>query len=409
MANVSACPDRESLVRILSGGSSPGEIEQVADHLLDCAACGTLFDSLLQNDSTVIALRNAPREVGPADGAIERLQSRLTRLRPAAAIAASGEETLGLSADSSRDAEQPASPTESTEAGLTFLNPGQQPDEIGRLGPYRILKKLGQGGMGMVFLAEDVLLQRKVALKTMLPQAAATAQSRERFFREARAAAAIEHAHIVVIHQVGEDNGVPYLAMALLRGQSLEERLAKEGKLLPAEAARIAVEMAEGLGAAHAEGLVHRDIKPGNVWLEGPSGQVKLLDFGLARAETDTTHLTQSGVILGTPAFMAPEQARNENVDSRADLFALGCVLYVMLTGKRPFTGNTLVGVLTSLAVDTPLPPHEVAPEVPRALSDITMRLLAKSPQDRPASAKAVAGQLRRIPGAAPPAEVAGV
>lgn len=154
-----------------------------------------------------------------------------------------------------------------------FLRPPQQSDELGRLGHYRILKKLGAGGMGMVFLAEDILLCRKIALKVMLPQFSASPTARERFLREARAAASIEHEHIVPIFQVGEDNHVPFLAMPLLKGEPLDVRLARDGKLPVAEALRIAREMAEGLAAAHAHQLIHRDIKPGNVWLEQRSEQ----------------------------------------------------------------------------------------------------------------------------------------
>ena len=304
----------------------------------------------------------------------------------------------------------------SIEEKLDFLAPAQGPDEIGRLGTYRILKKLGAGGMGMVFLAEDTLLRRKVALKTMLPNIAVSPQARERFLREARAAAAIEHSHIVAIYQVGEDNGVPFLAMPFLKGQPLDERLKLETRLPEAEALRIAAEMADGLAAAHAQGLIHRDIKPGNVWLEsnheprpsgsaaealpdgrGSSGHVKLLDFGLARAEGDTTHLTQSGAIVGTPAFMAPEQARNEAIDGRADLFSLGCVLYAMLTGQRPFHGDTTMALLSALALDTPEEPHKVNPAVSPAVSAFTMRLLAKKAADRVATARAASEELRRL------------
>jgi len=148
------------------------------------------------------------------------------------------------------------------DASLSFLAPAQGPDELGRLGPYRILKKLGAGGMGMVFLAEDTMLKRKVALKTMLPHVAVNPQARERFLREARAAAAIEHAHVITIHQVGEDNGVPFLAMPLLKGESLEDRLAREKRLPLDEAIRVTCEMAAALAAAHAQGLIHRDINP---------------------------------------------------------------------------------------------------------------------------------------------------
>jgi serine/threonine protein kinase len=280
-----------------------------------------------------------------------------------------------------------------------FLGPPQASDEIGRLGPYRVLQVLGTGGMGVVFRAEDPQLQRPVALKAMLPLIAANPANRQRFLREARAAAAITHDHIVTIFQVGEDRGLPFLAMQLLQGESLEDRVRRERKLPVAEIVRIGREVADGLAAAHAHGLVHRDIKPGNIWLEGNRGRVKILDFGLARPATDAVKLTQSGAIVGTPAYMAPEQARADQVDARADLFSLGCVLYRMSTGTVPFRGDDMIALLAALALDTPTSPREVNPEIPAALSDLVMHLLAKNPADRPESATVVIEALDVIAG----------
>jgi serine/threonine protein kinase len=274
------------------------------------------------------------------------------------------------------------------------LAPPQGPGEIGRLGPYRVSRVLGVGGMGVVFEAVDIQLHRSVALKALLPALAASAPSRERFLREARAAAAIEHDHVVTIYQVGEDRGLPYLAMQLLRGESLETRLRRDGRLPPAEALRVGREVAEGLAAAHERGLIHRDVKPANIWLQAGSGRVKLLDFGLARATADDSHLTQSGAVLGTPAYMAPEQVGGRAVDGRADLFALGCVLYRCLTGRLPFAGADALAILSALATETPPPVRELNPEVPTALSGLVMRLLAKDPNRRPPSARAVADAL---------------
>src|SRR5262249_27187820 len=203
-----------------------------------------------------------------------------------------------------------------------FLGPPQEPGELGRLGAYRVLRVLGVGGMGIVFHAEDVQLRRAVALKCLLPALAATSQARQRFLREARAAAAIEHEHVVVIYQVGEDRGIPFLAMQLLQGESLEDRLRREPLLPASQVLRIGREIAVGLAAAHERGLIHRDIKPANVWLEGPQARVKLLDFGLARAVADDTGVSQAGTIVGTPAYMAPEQSRGDPVDARCDLFS---------------------------------------------------------------------------------------
>jgi serine/threonine protein kinase len=301
----------------------------------------------------------------------------------------------------------PPSPSPASDLDLSrLLLLPQGPDELGRLGNYRVLGVLGQGGMGVVFQAEDVQLRRRVALKAMLPGIAASASNRQRFLREAQAAAAIEHDHVVPIYQVGEDNGIPYLAMPLLKGESLNDRLQREGRLPVADVLRIGRETAEGLAAAHGQGLIHRDIKPANLWLESLPGEpggsspryrVKILDFGLARVPADSAQLTQSGVILGTPAFMAPEQAAGKPVDARCDLFSLGCVLYRLCTGELPFKGADSISTLMAVAMEHPRPPRDLDPAVPHALSDLILRLLAKSPDQRPPSALAARTALAAI------------
>jgi serine/threonine protein kinase len=278
-----------------------------------------------------------------------------------------------------------------------FLAPAQAPDELGRLGPYRILKILGHGGMGVVFEAEDPQLRRKVALKAMLPALAASETARQRFLREAQAAAAVEHDHIVPIHLVGEDRGVPFIAMPFLKGESLEQRLARQARLPFHEVVRIGRETAAGLAAAHKRGLIHRDIKPANLWLEEETGRVKILDFGLARATADSAQLTQSGAIVGTPAYMAPEQTKGQPLDPRCDLFSLGCVLYRMCTGELPFKGADTISTLMAVATAEPPPPRKIESSVPRAFSDLVMQLLAKEPAERTPSAQALLEALAEI------------
>ncbi len=283
-------------------------------------------------------------------------------------------------------------------AHLDILEPSQTVKELGRLGGYRVLKVLGAGGMGVVFLADDIGLERLVALKAMKPALAVSESARQRFLREARATAKIKHDHIVVIHQVGEARGAPFLAMEFLEGESLDDRLKREGKLPLPEVLRIGREVADGLAAAHEHGLIHRDIKPGNLWLEGKRGRVKILDFGLARATADDQQqLTQSGAIVGTPAYMAPEQAQAEKVDSRCDLFSLGCVLYRLSTGELPFKGKDQMSMLLALAMTDPVPPHKINPDVPPDLSALILRLLAKDREQRPASAAAVVAALQSL------------
>ena len=233
----------------------------------------------------------------------------------------------------------------------------------------------------------------------MRPKLAAALTNRTRFLKEARAAAALTSDHIVTVYQVGQDNDVPFLAMQLLQGEPLDARLARERRLPVIDAVIIATQTAAGLAAAHDKGLVHRDIKPGNIWLEAdrPGGtfrRVRILDLGLVRGTGGGTQLTTDGVVVGTPHFMAPEQAGGQPVDGRADLFSLGCVIYMMLSGKLAFPGQSTMAVLMALANHTPSPLTAVNPEVPPELSALVARLMAKAPEDRPGSAVEVADHL---------------
>ncbi len=273
-----------------------------------------------------------------------------------------------------------------------------------QLAGYRLTKKLGEGGMGLVFEAEDPRLKRRVAMKVMKPEVALKETHRLRFLREAQAAAAVEHDHIVPILQVGEESGIPFIVMPFLKGEPLDVRL-KRGRLDVSEIITIGLQTAEGLAAAHQQGLIHRDIKPANVWLESGSAhaesrqplRVKILDFGLARISGDEGNLTQSGAIMGTPAYMAPEQARGRSVDHRADLWSLGVMLYEMTTGRRPFTGSDTMAILTALALDIPAPPIAVVPSLPPVLSQVVMKLLEKDPTKRTASAREVVNALQNL------------
>src|SRR5262249_8541141 len=268
--------------------------------------------------------------------------------------------------------------------GLSFLGPPQAVGELGRFGPYRVLRELGRGGMGVVFLAEDPRLGRRVALKVMRPALAATPLARQRFLREARAAAGLTHDNIVSVFQAGEEGGLPYLLMPVLHGETLEARLSREERLPPAVVARLGREVADGLQQAHARGLIHRDVKPGNVWIEEGTGRVKVLDFGLVQVADEAGALTRPGALLGTPSYMAPEQIEPPAaapVAPRCDLFALGCVLSRACTGKAPFQAPGVSATFWAVLNHEPLPPRALNPDVPPALSDLIVRLLAKDPQ----------------------------
>jgi serine/threonine protein kinase/formylglycine-generating enzyme required for sulfatase activity len=275
---------------------------------------------------------------------------------------------------------------------LEFLVPSTRPDSLGRIGHYEVLQVLGKGGFGIVFRAFDDVLQRVVAVKVMAPQLAATSPARKRFLREARTSAQVRHDNVVQVYEVGEQP-LPYLVMEFIPGETLQQRIDRMGPLDVPETVRIGRQIAEGLAAAHATDLIHRDIKPGNVLLEGGQHKVKITDFGLARAADDAS-MTQSGTIAGTPMYMAPEQVVGQTLDQRADLFSLGSVLYQMVAGRPPFRANTTVAVLKRVAEDTPRNIREVIPETPQWLCDIIAKLHAKKPDDRYQSAREVADVL---------------
>ena len=394
----------------LDGSLSAEQMAEAEQLLVNDPLARTVVDEHSQIETFIGRLKEAfamPEFPAEKDPTSDGLRKAVAEQMQQSASANETEANLLSDPLLSTDSEKQAVPHHP----LAFLSPPQAAGEMGRLNGYRVLKQLGEGGMGMVFEAEDMRLMRRVALKVMKPEIAVKEQHRARFIREAQTAAAIEHDHICPIYQVGgEENGVPFIAMPFLKGEALDARLKRQAPLPIAEAIRIGREVAEGLAAAHDAGLVHRDIKPGNIWLEEvrrpqrgndvesrTSYRVKILDFGLARAQSDDVHLTASGAILGTPAYMAPEQARSKPVDHRADLFSLGVMLYEMTTGRRPFSGTDTMSILTSLAIDEPTAPNLINFSVPAELSDLIMRLLSKAPAKRPADGRIVAEELLAI------------
>jgi hypothetical protein len=282
---------------------------------------------------------------------------------------------------------------EGAAAELSFLAPPSEPGSIGRLDHYEILEVIGRGAMGIVLRARDTKLERIVAIKVLAPVLAISAPARQRFVREARAAAAISHDNVIAIHAVEDDSAQPYLIMQFIDGPTLQAKLERSGPLPPIEVLRIGLQIADGLAAAHRQGLIHRDIKPANILLENGIERVKITDFGLAHA-ADEDSLTPSGFIAGTPAYMSPEQANGKRVDHRSDLYSLGSVLYALSTGQPPFRGRTTIEVLQAVRADTPRPAREVNRDVPPWLSELIARLHAKDPADRPSSAQEVADVL---------------
>ena len=279
---------------------------------------------------------------------------------------------------------------------LRFLDPVEGPGSLGALDGYSIRSVLGRGAMGIVLKGYDPALSRLVAIKLLSPTLASSPSFRERFLREARAAAGISHPNVVTIHAVGEHRGLPYLVMEFISGRTLAERIEAGPKLAVVDVLRIGMQVAEGLDAAHRQGLIHRDVKPANLMLEESVERVKITDFGLARAALDRSGLTSLGRVIGTPAYMSPEQVGGGPIDGRSDLFALGCVLTAMVTGHSPFRGKHLVEIIRKVQDVDPPRLSALDPRISEELSDLIARLLAKDPEARLGSAAEVAAALSR-------------
>lgn len=272
------------------------------------------------------------------------------------------------------------------EAAVTALEPPTHPEMLGRIDEFDIEEKIGQGGMGVVFRGFDRSLNRPVAVKVMAPHLGANGVARQRFTREAQAAAAVVHPHVVPIYRVNSSEDRPYIAMALVNGHSLQEHVSENGSLDVKDVVRVSIQIADGLAAAHRQGLIHRDIKPANILMEKDVSRVMISDFGLARAIDDVA-MTQSGCLAGTPHYMSPEQVTGKEIDHRSDLFSVGSVVYFIATGQVPFRAESAFAVINKIMCDDPKSPNQVNSDIPETLSRIIGRLLEKAPADRIQSA----------------------
>jgi serine/threonine protein kinase/WD40 repeat protein len=370
MLTTTSCPDSTTLERLLTGLLPEAETCELAAHLEVCESCTNAAGELVSSDSLTALLAEPAAKVATVE-----VPKTVNLHAPSLAVTPIPPET----------------PREFPE-----FDPPSRPGDLGRLGPYRLIDKLGSGGMGIVFRGEDTALNRPVAVKVLQKQFAHQGTAKARFLREARAAASVAGDHVVKIFQVGEIHKVPFIAMELLQGESLADRLRLRGPASAGEVLEVGRGIATGLAAAHAAGVLHRDIKPANVWLEAGSGRVKLLDFGLAKPFLGAD-LTAPGEVAGTPSYVSPEQAAGRDIDARSDLFSLGIVLYELATGTKPFPGETAWAALTALANTKPPRPRSLRPSLPPALDALIMRLLSKNPAGRPKSADDVSAELQAI------------
>lgn len=362
MKSASVCLLDEQLRSLLEEDLLPHDAAQCEEHLASCPRCREKVESLIGDADWWQEAQDSLRS--PQDRTATIPPENLGNIAPHADI-------------------------------LRLLGPTDNPQMLGRIGSYEIVGILGRGGMGVVFKGFDAALNRFVAIKMLAPHLAASGAARKRFEREAQAAAAIVHDHVMAIHGVADWQGTPYLVMPYVRGASLQSRIDEQGPFQLREILRIGMQTAAGLAAAHAQGLVHRDIKPANIMLASGVERVALTDFGLARAVDDAT-LTRTGTLAGTPQYMSPEQARGQAVDFRSDLFSLGSVLYTLCTGRPPFRAETSYGILRLITDEEPRPIPQLNSDIPVWLCTLIGKLMAKNPADRFASADEVSKLLEK-------------
>ena len=359
--------DPERITRFLEGELSSDALTKLEHHLDSCVSCQTQLD-----DSTAT--------VAMWESAADWLQDEPIDMDSISTILIRGEAveiTRQVTDDGVRRV-------------VEMLAPTDDPQMLGRIGSYEIAGVIGSGGNGIVLKAHDPALNRYVAIKVLAPHLASSGAARQRFAREAQAAAAVVHENVIAIHGVAESQGMPYLVMPYERGHSLQRRIDDKGPLGVIEILRIGLQMATGLAAAHAQGLVHRDIKPANILLADGVERVTITDFGLARA-TDDASMTRSGIIAGTPQYMSPEQARGDSIDNRSDLFSFGSVLYAMCTGHPPFRAETSFGTLQRICQTRPRSIRQSNADIPSWLCRLIDKLHAKEPAERISSAGEVA------------------
>ena len=365
MAKKIKCPDAKWFERLAQGQVSEQQELQLSQHLESCSICQTTVDKL--SDLSTYITDGQKSGSDPIHIESHNLRKKLADIK-------------------SNDPKKSIS----SKSGYMDVAPWLDPSKngLGQIDEFELLEFVGRGGMGVVFKCLDKKLERHVALKMMSPQLLIDEAASQRFLREARSAAKINHPNVVTVHSVNEIRGLPYLVMEFIEGESLDQRL-KNSSLAFDDVLAIATQSISGLAAAHEQNVLHRDIKPANIMLDSRSGTAKIADFGLA-VTAEGSNLTQTGFLVGTPDFVSPEQAAGETIDHRSDLFSLGSVLYAMCCGNSPFAGPSIMTILESVKSAQPSSIESINPSVPSWFRNLVSQLLQKDPNQRFGHAKQV-------------------
>ena len=375
----SICPTSQ-LRELMCDALNSNDADSVMQHLETCANCQAEIESMSADRTWWTRAKSGLADVETDDS--------LRVLEP---------ETVACSIDTILAGGTSSNQADSSVAILNLLDPPSHPEMLGRIDEFEIEEKIGQGGMGIVFRGFDRSLNRPVAIKVMAPHLGSNDVARQRFEREAKAAAAVVHPSVVSIYRVSTtDKNRPYIAMALADGLSLREYVTRHGPFDVKDVIRIGKQISSGLAEAHKQGLIHRDIKPANVLFEKDVSRILITDFGLARA-VDDVMMTQSGCLAGTPSYMSPEQVTGNELDHRSDLFSLGSLLYFISTGRVPFAAESAFAVINKVTRDTPKSPRSINVDIPEVLNRIIERLLEKDPAHRIGSASELEDLLTQL------------
>lgn len=370
----------EQLNRLIGDQLSENDTNRLMEHLETCSQC--------QSELEFISADNTWWK---------RAQRGLTGLETDDQYRPVETESIDCSIDTILENHLESKPAISSQAILDLLDSSSNAEILGRIDEFDIEEKIGQGGMGIVFRGFDRSLNRPVAIKVMSPHLGSNDVARQRFEREARAAAAVVHPNVIPVYRVSKTrNSHPYIAMALADGLSLQEYVNRHGPFDVKDVVRIAIQIAGGLAEAHKQGLIHRDIKPANVLMEKDVSRIMITDFGLARAADDVM-MTQSGCLAGTPSYMSPEQVTGSGLDHRSDLFSLGSLIYFIATGREPFRADSAFAVINKVTNETPKPANTVNVDIPSVLNRIIERLMEKRPDDRIESASELETLLTQV------------